>query len=122
MSHDISSSFQRLLAKLGEPVEVHNAEEPESNRDVPTYQKDGTIEMIQEMTGGQPNTVRDSAGEIVETTMEFRYVPDDDHPPIRDASSSGLASILETQRGKRYRVLSDYEESGGVHVLSVVEE
>lgn len=119
----MNTPIKKVIRKIGKPVDVINPTGG-GGRSFPTEGAvAGTIDMVIEQRG-MSITVTDSAGTEHEASIEFRAVPDDGAPPIRDPGTDedGGASILDHPDGGRYRVLSTFVEDVDVLVINAVED
>lgn len=117
----MKGAILRLIKKHGLEYDVLNAADT-GGRELPDYQKDGTIKAVLERRG-TPRTVTDTDGTDAETDLEVRAIVEDSDPDINAASATDShPTLLEHPNGRQYRVLHSHDEDGPVSVMSVMED
>lgn len=110
----------RLIQSQGNEFDVHNATGGTGGRDTPDYSSDGTVVVGVLEQRGMPKTMKDSAGEDVETDLEIRAVPDDNVTIQTAGTADGYPTKLIHPSGQAYRVIDAFPEDSGVTVFRVV--
>jgi hypothetical protein len=110
-----------MIRRQGREYTIRNATGGSGGRDTPDYADDGTLTAILERRR-RPQTMTDSAGEDLETSLQLRAVPDASVTLQPAGTAGGYPTLLVHPDGPTYRLIDDLPEDGGVRVLTVVRD